>query len=83
MITNESAISRMSMRTTVQILQVRRPHTGVGSQLAQSTMPDMGQDKGTDRQMDSSIAYSPPLYYSVGRDITSALDISENMQPAR
>ena len=42
-IANEIAINCMSLRTTVQILQVRRPNTGVGSQLAQSMLPDMGQ----------------------------------------
>ena len=51
-ITNESAISCMSLQTTVQILQVRRPHIGVASQLTQSTLPDMEQDRQTDGRTD-------------------------------
>jgi len=33
---------------------------GVGSQMAQYTLPDTGQDR-TDGRTDCSIAYSPPL----------------------
>jgi len=53
LIANESAISCMSLRTTVQILQVRRPHTRVGSQLTHSTQSDMGQNRQTDRRTDN------------------------------
>jgi len=49
-ITNEFAIGCMSLRTTVQTLEVRRPDTGVRSQLAQFTLPDMDQDRWTDGQ---------------------------------
>jgi len=47
MIINEYVISCMSLQTTVQILQVHRPYTGVRCQLVQSMLLENGQDRET------------------------------------
>jgi len=53
--TNESTISWMLLQTTMLSTESLSDAVGVGSQLAKSTLPDMGQD----RQTHSSIAYCP------------------------
>jgi len=50
MITIQSAISCMSLWTTMQILQVCRPHSSCRISAAQSTLLDIGQNRRMDRQ---------------------------------
>jgi len=58
MITNESTISCMLLQTTMQLLQVHRPHTCRISAGPVYTAACWTWDK-TDGQRDSSIAYGP------------------------